>query len=188
MGSSSEVFISVDVETAGPYPGRYSLLSIGACLVADPEVTFYVELQPIQHEALPSALEIGGLSLERLAAEGVPPEQAMLRFAAWIEEVAPPGSKPVFVAFNAPFDWSFINDYFHRFLNYNPFGYSALDIKAYYMGLTGVTWAETSLRHVTARLGGAPELSHNALADAIDQGALFKIMLQYVRDREKETR
>ena len=31
----SEVFISVDVETAGPIPGEYSLLTIGACDVRD---------------------------------------------------------------------------------------------------------------------------------------------------------
>ena len=28
-----EVFISVDVETSGPIPGDYDLLSIGMCLV-----------------------------------------------------------------------------------------------------------------------------------------------------------
>jgi hypothetical protein len=42
-----EVFISVDVETAGPIPGDYSLLSIGACVVDEPSQTFSCELQPI---------------------------------------------------------------------------------------------------------------------------------------------
>jgi hypothetical protein len=36
-----EAYVSVDVETAGPYPGQYSMLSIGACLVADRQRTFY---------------------------------------------------------------------------------------------------------------------------------------------------
>ena len=40
----NEAYISVDVETAGPNPGQYSLLSIGACLVFVPAKTFYVEL------------------------------------------------------------------------------------------------------------------------------------------------
>ena len=56
----------------------------------------------------------------------------------------------MFVALNAPFDWMFINDYFHRYLGANPFGHSALDIKAYYMGLSGVTWSETSMKHISA--------------------------------------
>ena len=38
-----EVFISIDVETAGSVPSRFALLSIGACLVDDPEQAFYVE-------------------------------------------------------------------------------------------------------------------------------------------------
>ena len=176
-----EVYISVDVETAGPYPGRYSLLSIGACLVENPDRNFYVELQPVNGEFTAEAMAIGGLSLAALEKEGISPEHAMVRFAAWIEEVVPPGARPVFVAFNAPFDWMFVHDYFYRFLGYNPFGHSAVDIKAYFMGNAAVTWAETSLSHVTARLGGSPELSHNALADAIDQGILFKIMLALPR-------
>ena len=40
----------------------------------------------------------------------------------------------MFVGFNASFDWSFVNWYFHKFVGTNPFGVAALDIKAYYMG------------------------------------------------------
>ena len=53
-----EAHISVDVETAGPNPSQYSLLSIGACMVCDPQRTFYVELQPVNDNFLPSALTI----------------------------------------------------------------------------------------------------------------------------------
>jgi ribonuclease T len=40
MSQKREVFISVDVETAGPIPGEYSLLSIGACRVDDDTEAF----------------------------------------------------------------------------------------------------------------------------------------------------
>ena len=43
---SQEAFVSVDVETAGPNPAQYALLSIGAYLVSDPERGPYVELKP----------------------------------------------------------------------------------------------------------------------------------------------
>ena len=39
-----EIRISVDVETSGPSPTTGSLLSVGACLVDDPERAFYREL------------------------------------------------------------------------------------------------------------------------------------------------
>jgi len=38
-----ELYVSVDVETSGPIPGEYSLLSIGACLVDQPATSIYLE-------------------------------------------------------------------------------------------------------------------------------------------------
>ncbi len=181
MQTPNELLISVDVETAGPYPGRYSLLSIGACVVADPTQTFYVELQPVGPDVVADALAVTGLNMETLAEEGLSPAEAMLSFAGWLDRVVQDGARPVFVGFNAPFDWMFVNDYFHRFLGYNPFGHNALDIKSFYAGRTGVRWAETSLKHVAAHYGGSPSLSHNALADAIDQASLMAAMLEEQR-------
>lgn len=178
MKTPDDILISVDVETAGPYPGRYSLLSIGACVVADPSLTFYVELQPLSPDVVPEALAVCNLSLETLAEKGRAPVEAMVSFAEWLNTIAPDGRRPVFVGFNAPFDWMFVNEYFHRFLGFNPFGHNALDIKSFYAGRTGARWPETSLRHVAARYGGVPSLSHNALADAIDQASLMAAMLE----------
>ena len=175
--ASREAFVSVDVETAGPNPAQYSLLSIGACLVADPQRTFYVELRPLNDNATPDALAISGLSLADLAEHGLPPAEAMARFQAWLADQIPPDQRPVFVAFNAPFDWMFVNDYFHRFLGHNPFGHSALDVKSFYMGLSGASWSETAMRHVSARYLEGRQLTHNALADAQDQAEIFKAML-----------
>ena len=184
MNAPKETLISVDVETAGPYPGRYSLLSIGACVVADPSQTFYVELQPINAEASPGAMAATGLDLETLAARGMSPAEAMLSFAGWLQSVAPGLQRPVFVGFNAPFDWMFVNEYFHRFLGYNPFGHNALDIKSFYSGRTGARWRDTSLKQVAARYGGPTSLSHNALADAVDQASLMAAMLEEQPMRE----
>jgi ribonuclease T len=124
-----ETFISVDVETAGPIPGQYALLSIGACLVGETSSSFYIELHPDHITVIDEALAISGLSLENLKKTGTPPKEAMQVFANWVSGVTPEGQRPVFVALNAPFDWMFINDYFHRYLGFNPFGHSALDIK-----------------------------------------------------------
>jgi DNA polymerase III epsilon subunit-like protein len=176
-GRQEDVFIAVDVETAGPSPSEYSLLSLGACLVSDPEQHFYVELQPVTPAMLPEALAIHGLSLERLRDYGLPPADAMREFERWVQSVTPVGTSPVFVALNAPFDWMFVNDYFHRYLRRNPFGYAALDMKAFFMGMAGVPWARANLRTMTEMYGEQETLTHNALDDARDEAILFRKML-----------
>jgi len=72
------------------------------------------------------------------------------------------------------FDWMFVDAYFQRYLKRNPFGHSALDIKAYYMGMAGVSWGETSMRFLSPLYLQGQHLSHNALGDARDQAELFR--------------
>ena len=174
MTEPDEVLVSVDVETAGPHPGRYSLLAIGACLVDDPTRALYVELQPETEDAVPEALAVSGLSMAALREHGRPPPEAMAAFARWLEQVVPGGRRPVFVGFNAPFDWMFVHDAFHRHLGRNPFGHSALDIKSYAMGRLGGPFADTSLARLGERVGGLGELPHHALEDARIQADLFR--------------
>jgi DNA polymerase III epsilon subunit-like protein len=174
---TEEVYIVVDVEASGPSPTDYSLLAIGACTLGEPRQTFYVQLQPDRESFTAEALAISGLSLDRLKVEGIPPAEAMQQLADWVERVVPKGAQPVFVAFNAPFDWMFVNDYFHRYLGHNPFGHKALDMKAYFMGLHGVTWTQTSHLYISSRYSEKTDLSHNALVDAIDEAELFETML-----------
>ena len=81
--------------------------------------------------------------------------------------------KPVFVAFNATFDWSFTHWYFVKFLGRDPFGISGLDIKAYYMGMKKTTWRETAKKQIRAQFPSKQKHTHNALDDAIEQAEMF---------------
>ena len=72
----------------------------------------------------------------------------------------------------------FVNAYFYRFLGHNPFGYTALDLKAFYMGLTGVPWAETTMANVSARYLSGRQLTHHALRDAQDQAEILQRMIK----------
>lgn len=174
-----DFLIVVDVEAAGPTPDRYAMIAIGAATLSSPQETFYVELQPDSEEFLPHSLAISGLDFEILKKEGTPPIEGMKQFAAWVEKVTPEGSAPVLTAFNAPFDWMYLNVYFHRYLGYNPFGHKALDIKALYMGVHNVSFTETSNFYVSQHYGLPPEFTHNAQDDAV-QGAeiLQKLLLE----------
>lgn len=177
--SADEVLISVDVEASGPSPSTGSLIAIGACLVSDPSVGFYAELKPIH--GLPwtdEAERVHGLSRAHLETHGLEPATAIGQFAAWLDDVRD-GRLPVFVGFNATFDWMFVADYCHRIIGRNPFGTSGLDIKAYYMGRHGVErWADTALALVAARFGIGTPHSHNALEDAREQAHLMRRLLQ----------
>lgn len=191
MTNIMEVYICVDVETSGPIPGDYSLLSIGACTLFNPRQTFYVELQPTSMNATDEAAAVHKLSLQRLAKEGLPPEAAMTQFEAWLRDQTQDNQVPVFVAFNAAFDWMFINYYFMHYLGHNPFGHAALDIKALYMGLSGSSWARTSWRFIDPKYKAVQnepdeqQLSHHALQDALDQADLFTKMLEELHPNNK---
>lgn len=172
MAALPECFISVDVETAGPIPGEYSMLALGACLVETPSDGFYAEFQPLNGNAVPESLRVSGLDLAKLAASGERPEVALARFRDWVQHVAG-AARPVFVGFNAGFDWSFVNWYCVRFLGANPFGFAALDIKSYYMGLTGCAWDDTRSSRIPAEFQPDQPGDHHALNDARAQAAMF---------------
>lgn len=174
---SDELYVSVDVETSGPVPGLYSLLSIGACLVTEPGHSIYLELQPdgLKHD--PEAVAVTGLELSKLKSEGLQPQVAMIKLKQWLIQVCPADQKAIFVGLNAPFDWSFINYYFLKYAGGNPFGFTAIDMKAYYMGGTGCRWQETKSSQMAARLNPQSSPNHNALDDARFQAELFALML-----------
>lgn len=174
-----ETYISVDVEAAGPIPGQYSLLSIGACVVGESQKRFYVELKPISDDFTEQALAVAGLPLDKLRQDGEEPAAAMAAFERWVSSVTPADARPVFVAFNATFDWMFTHYYFVRFLGRDPFGFSALDIKAFYMGMMGTSWTATSKSRIDKRFLPNLPHTHQALEDAIWQGKAFERMLAY---------
>jgi ribonuclease T len=96
-----ETLVSVDIEASGPIPGRYSMLSLGACLVEDPTDGLYLEFQPVSEEFVSEAVAVSGLDLAKLRSDGTPPAVGMARFAEWLARF----ERPVFVGFNASFDW-----------------------------------------------------------------------------------
>lgn len=173
----SETYISVDIEAAGPIPGEYSMLSLGACVVGgDPTSTFYAELKPLNRNAVPEALAVSGLDLDSLSTSGREPQEVMSGLRDWARGIAGE-SKLVFVGFNASFDWSFVNWYFHKFLGENPFGVGALDIKAYYMGFAGCDWGQTTSSRLPPEFRSESSATHNALDDARAQAEVFAKLL-----------
>jgi ribonuclease T len=173
---SKELYFSVDIESAGPIPGTYSMLSVGACLVGDLSKTFYAELKPISKAFVPDALKVSGLDLGELERTGRDPRQVMQELKAWVLKLSD-SKKPVFVGFNGSYDWQFINWYFITFCGDNPFGFGGIDIKSYHMGLAGIDWSKTTSSQLPAEFKPDVPQTHNALDDAKAQGSIFLKML-----------
>jgi len=174
-GKVQELYISVDIEAAGPVPSVFSMLSLGAVIVDDPKKTFYIELKPVNDKFVPDAMKVVGRTLQDFAKNGRDPREAMTAFRDWLVSVAK-AAKPVFVGFNATFDWAFVNFYFHEYLGENPFGFGGIDIKSYYMGMTGCAWEDTRSSRIRSELKGPSPHTHNALDDAVEQAEMFKRM------------
>jgi len=197
-----DLYISADVETDGPVPGIYSLLSFGLSVVGkydgrsfepwvrNDDTTFYRELSPISDDFQPEALEVNGLDRNSLVAEGTNPEQAMADAANWVRDMCPE-CRPVLVAYPVAFDWAFLYWYFERYVpNGSPFGHSScLDIRTLYQAVAGTVFDRSGKKEMPAFLQPTTPHTHNALDDAVEQGELFSNLLGWaIRRREAFSR
>jgi len=184
-----DLYISADVETDGPVPGSYSLLSFGLTLVGrydgsnferfeTGETTFYRELQPISERFEEEALSVNGLDRESLKEHGLDPGSAMTEAAEWIVSMSE-GCRPVLVAYPVAFDWSFLYWYFESFApGGSPFGHSScLDIRTLYQAVAGTVFDRSGKAAMPDFLRPENPHTHNALDDAVEQGELFANLL-----------
>jgi hypothetical protein len=179
-----DVYFSADVETDGPIPGPFSILSFALIFAGkfdgkvferphDPP-SFYRELKPISESYEVEALKVNGLDRSRLVVCGETPEVAMRDADLWVRRIAKSG-RPVLVAYPLCFDWSWLYWYFVRFCpGGSPFGHSrCFDIKT----------AVSIKAHLPISAAGRSQLpvsfraerthTHNALDDAREQAEIF---------------
>ena len=105
-------YFMVDVESDGPIPGDYSMVSFGAVLVNEAlDQTFYGQLRPISEQFVPSALAVSGHTREEVLTFN-DPKSVMENFRIWVQEHS--SGQPIFISDNNGFDWMFICWYFHH--------------------------------------------------------------------------
>lgn len=187
----ADAYFSADVETDGPIPGPFSMLSIGLVYAGrfdgrtfDRPVkfdrTFYRELKPISDEFQPDALGANGLDRDRLIREGCDPAAAMTDAAAWVREVAA-GDRPILVAYPLGFDWTWIYWYFVRFVaEESPFSYSrCFDVKTAFAVKARLPVARAGRSSLNSSLRSPRPHTHNALDDAIEQAEIFANVFEW---------
>jgi hypothetical protein len=187
----SEIYVSTDVESDGPIPGPNSMLSFGSAAY-DP-AGLLIDTFSANLELLPGATpdestmkfwEANQEAWKATRKNLESPEKAMQRYVKWIETL--PG-KPVFVAYPAGFDFTFVYWYLIRFTGNAPFSHSALDIKTYAMAMLKRPYRESTKRNMPHRWFSTAPHTHVALDDAIEQGVLFCNMLAENTKVEEES-
>src|SRR5574343_578039 len=181
-----EIYVSVDIESDGPIPSEYSMLSFGAASFSEDGKllgTFERNLETLDGaKQNPETMEWWSTQPEAWEAcrkNLVHPKSAMLEFTSWVEGLEKQyGAKAVFLAYPAGFDFTFVYWYLIKFVGYSVFSFSALDIKSYAMARLGTSFRETTKRNFPKRWKSKKRHNHIALDDAIGQGELFLNILQ----------
>ncbi len=191
IAAESDCYFSADVETDGPIPGPYSMLSFGLVYAGSFDgttfrrptnysVTFYRELRPISRNFQNEALAVNGLDRDRLVREGGSPEQVMTEAAAWILETAG-NARPVLVAYPMSFDWLWLYWYFTQFAKQgSPFSHSrCFDIKTAFAVKAKLPLSAAGRAQLPAHLRSNRKHTHNALDDAAEQAEIFANIVEW---------
>lgn len=188
------VYVSIDIESSGPIPGSFSMLSLGAvAFTEDGEVgTFYEKL-------LPSDSRKGGhiwdddtlrwwsqfpVNLKEALENPQLARAVMSRFVTWCKDLSDK-SKVTLVASPAGFDGMFVNWYAvecgrFRFEDL-PWKHRVLDLRSFAAGKLDLPYHDAHNSTIRKIIGFEPSVAHdhNALNDAREQGETFMALLRW---------
>lgn len=199
-----EVYVSLDIETNGPVPELYSMLSIGAVSYLPDAAafsdgapayfegtSFYQKLYPladaIQHQDTMDWWKGFPAAWGEVMKERRQPIEVMTDFGDWVKMLSQYG-RVVPVAWPAGFDYGFVQWYMHQFYGENPLGFACVDIRSYANGLF-----HTPGYYEKISEGNLYEFfdiklddlePHVAVDDARRQGRLWLALLDYARKQE----
>lgn len=181
-----EVYISVDIEADGPYPGGYSMLNLGAASFKttnpnplEPISTFSINIKPLEGAGRdPSTMSFWEGNQQiwfEINENQVEPQIAMDEFRKWIREQ--PGT-PAFVGYPGGWDFMFVYYYLMRFGHDSPFSFRTLSIATYACAMLKTPFRRTVKRSMPKYwFDKTLKHTHLGVDDAIGQGVQFMNML-----------
>ena len=184
MPPQVDVYFSADVETDGPIPGQYSMLSFALVYAGrydgvsferplSYDTVFETTLRPVTDSFQREALDVNGLDRARLLAEGKDPAVAMAEAASWVGQHTQ-GGTPVLVAYPVSFDWTWLYWYFMRYLQKSPFNHSrCFDLRTAIAVRGQRPVAASGHRQLPKALLSTKPHTHRALDDAIEQADML---------------
>lgn len=166
--AAPQLYIDVDIESDG-WAGHGSMLSLGA--IAPGGEKFYSEIKPLFEDFVPSQrqfCEEHGLQRKRLFAVAPDYLEVVKAFSEWVSMLQEQtGKKPVFAAFNAGFDFGFVQQYYLKAGIANPFGAAPFDLKSLALAVNpGWDWSKTIKGNLPETVLPEGDFTHNALEDA----------------------
>ena len=179
-----EIYCMTDVEADGKAPGISSMLSFAtAAFDIDKNLigVFEANLNLLDGaKPHPDTSEFWRENPRAYAATRVNPRdplEAMTAYAEWLADLL---GTPIFVGYPAAFDFKWIDWYFIKFLDNNPFRFSrVVDVKSFaWAQIARGSFQSCSKSRMPREWFDDLPHTHIALDDAIEQGALFINMLR----------
>lgn len=189
-----EYYLSVDIETDGPIPGDYSMLSLGAAAfryTTDIDVmgtssewaligTFTSNLETlpgakVDHDTIVNFWRQFPDAWREATKNPKPPTLALFEFINWTK--AYPGA--ALVCDPSGFDFTFLRWYLVHFGFMVPFSFDCIDMDSYAAGKLNRAFIETHKKVILERWPLPDHIephNHVALTDAIEQGEIFMRM------------
>jgi len=185
---NQEIYISTDVESDGPIPGKHSMLNFGSvALDVNKNIlgTFEANLVPapgaVQHPDTMKFWAKNQLAWARVTTNTENPKEVMIKYKLWLEDMAKYGP-PIFVAYPAGYDFVFIRWYMEYFTDECIFGYQSLDVKSYVMALLKTDFKQTTKNTFPKHwFDSTLPYTHTGLDDAMEQGIMFINILREVK-------
>ncbi len=194
-----EIYVSVDVETNGPIPGKYSLLSLAAVAFnTNGKIIgqFYKKLKPLpnasKHPKTMDWWKENKSAYDEATSCAENPLIVMNDFYVWLGNIEKEKKAiPIFLGWPLGFDYmfvywylvNFVKDFEEKGIFEIPFCYNrTIDVISYVMGRTGKNYLTSrqpnTYKKLITNFDGFSSSSHTAIKDAIRQGNMFIQMLK----------
>lgn len=171
-----DIYLSVDVESDGPIPGKNSMLSLGAVAI-DMKKNIIGEFE-VNLETLPDAIsdpktmdwwttQPEAWAYHRQNLES--PKQGMDHYLEWLKKLP---NRPIFMGYPASYDFMFHHWYLIAYTGEDPCGFAALDMKSFAAGHLKIPFRKSAKRNYPSKWFENLPHDHKALTDARSQAIM----------------
>lgn len=187
MIDDTQIYVVVDIETDGPVPGLYSMLSIGAVAsTVNKEVSsFYSKILSLpgaeQYQDTMDWWNKNPDAWKEATSDAQTPDKVIQEFSDWVKNLK---LTPVFVASPLVFDYGFVSWYLEKFTGANPFSdytdvQRTLDLASFCAGKLHRPLNQSRPSQIPSNfLVDMPEHSHKAIDDARGYGVILRNLLK----------